>query len=394
MALVLHPMLNAQSFTDFQQREFAGKRRSTPHFNNQGELQMQKKIIALAIAAAFAAPAAAMADATVYGVLDGGFRSVTTNGSTANTMGSGLLNSNRFGIKASEDLGDGMKANVVLEGDITTGTGQDVPANGQANNLFSRQTTVGLSSDMGAIDMGHQFTTAFKVNTVIDPFEHHFIGITTANKASGINSAGAITRNDNDVAYTGKFGGLTVFADRSIGGSSTSATPATAPTTTDAGSTTAVGATYVQGPIIAAASYSKVKSNNTNTALSSDMTHYQLGAGFNFGAGKVMVGYADQKNADQSAIGVRLVGSDVETKNIWIGASFNVSDKVGVTAAHYRTTTSVTGGNDVVATNTVAAVTYALSKKTALYVEADKQTSDVANASDTNGYAAGLSVAF
>jgi predicted porin len=158
-------MLNAQSFTDFQQREFAGKRRSTPHFNNQGELQMQKKIIALAIAAAFAAPAAAMADATVYGVLDGGFRSVTTNGSTANTMGSGLLNSNRFGIKASEDLGDGMKANVVLEGDITTGTGQDVPANGQANNLFSRQTTVGLSSDMGAIDMGHQFTTAFKVNT-------------------------------------------------------------------------------------------------------------------------------------------------------------------------------------------------------------------------------------
>jgi len=183
---------------------------------------------------------------------------------------------------------------------------------------------------MGAIDLGHQYTTAFKVNTVIDPFGHQFIGITSANAASGVavnsytTKVGPITRNDNDVAYTGKFGGLTVFADRTIGGGKAAATAAT----TDSGSTTAVGATYVQGPIIAAASYSKVKSNATNTAVSSDMTHYQVGAGFNFGAGKVMVGYADQKNADQSAIGCCFTWFRSWNKNIWIGGNFNVSDKV------------------------------------------------------------------
>jgi len=47
---------------------------------------------------------------------------------------SGTLNSNRFGIKASEDLGDGLKANVVLEGDIITGTGQNAAVTDPANN--------------------------------------------------------------------------------------------------------------------------------------------------------------------------------------------------------------------------------------------------------------------
>jgi len=373
---------------------------------------MQKKIIALAIAAAFAAPVAAMADATVYGVVDGGFRSVTTNGNTLNTMGSGVLNSNRFGVVVSEDLGGGMKANVKLETDITTGTGQDVPANGQSFNLFSRQATVGLSSDMGAIDLGHQYTTAFKVNTVIDPFGHQYIGITSANAASGVAISGLtlkvapITRNDNDFAYTGKFGDVTVFADRSMG-SNSSATTIAAPNGgtaqgsvgSDAGATTAAGATFVSGPVIAAASYTVVKSNTTNSAaVSADMTHWQVGAGFNFGAGKVLVGYADQKNADQSAIGTYAAGSEVGTKNIWIGGNFNVSDRVNVGAAYYKTTTTTTGAADVVGTNVVASVTYALSKKTALYVEADKQTSDKVTsgvtASDTNGYSAGLSVAF
>lgn len=365
---------------------------------------MQKKIIALAIAAAFAAPVTAMADATVYGVLDGGLRSVTTNGNTLNTMGSGLLNSNRFGVKASEDLGDGMKANVVLEGDITTGTGQDVAANAQTNNLFSRQATVGVASSWGAIDLGHQYTTAFKINTDIDPFAHHFIGITYANLFSGYTltatGAKAITRNDNDFAYTGKFGDVTVMADRSMGSTSTTSTTApAAPATSqalngsDAGATTAVGVSYASGAVNVGGSYSKVKSSNTVTAPGSDMTHWQLGAGFNFGDGSVKIGYADQKNADTSATGtVATVGTDVETKNMWIGANYNFTSKVGVTAAYYKSTLAVTGSGDVVGTNLVVAATYALSKKTALYAEVDKQTVD--GGSDTNAYAAGLSVAF
>ena len=352
---------------------------------------MQKKIIALAIAAAFAAPVAAMADATVYGVVDGGLRSITTNGTTSNVMSSYYgLNSSRFGIKSSEDLGDGLKANVVLEGDLFVATGQNSSAGTGALSLFSRQSTVGLSGSWGAIDLGRQYTTAFKVNTVIDPFGHQFIGVTSANVASGFKNsttstlpfgAAAITRNDSDIAYTGKFGDVTVMANKSVGVA-----------TSDSGATAAIGATYVSGPITVAGEYTKVKAGVSTALVTSDMTHWQLGAGFNFGDGSVKVGYADQKNADSSTTLGSLAGSDAEAKNVWIGGNYNLSSKVGVTAAYYRTTYAYTGSNDVVGTNVVAAVTYALSKKTALYVEADKQTLD--NASDTTAYSLGMNVAF
>lgn len=349
---------------------------------------MQKKIIALAIAAAFAAPVAAMADATVYGVVDGGLRSSTTGGVTSIAMDSSKgLNSNRFGIKASEDLGDGMKANVVLEGDLFTATGVNSSTGAASTTLFGRQSTVGLSGAWGAIDMGRMYTTAFKVNTVIDPFGHQFIGVTSANMASGFNyntTSGVyapITRNNSDIAYTGKFGDVTVIANKSVGAA-----------TSDSGATAAIGATYVSGPITVAGSYSKTKAAASPVLVTTDMTHWQLGAGFNFGDGSVKVGYADQKNADSSPTLTSSTGNELGTKNVWIGGNYNLSSKVGVTAAYYRTTYAYTGNNDIVGTNVVAAVTYALSKKTALYVEADKQTLD--NASDTTAYSVGMNVAF
>jgi len=49
---------------------------------------MQKKIIALAIAAAFAAPAVALADVTMYGSMDGGFRHQTNDAASAGTTDS------------------------------------------------------------------------------------------------------------------------------------------------------------------------------------------------------------------------------------------------------------------------------------------------------------------
>ena len=60
---------------------------------------MQKKIIALAIAAAFAAPVAAMADVTMYGALDGGFRHQTndSDSAAAGFKGTGTTDSMQMG---------------------------------------------------------------------------------------------------------------------------------------------------------------------------------------------------------------------------------------------------------------------------------------------------------
>jgi len=349
---------------------------------------MQKKIIALAIAAAFAAPVAAMADVTVYGVVDGNFRSATSAGSTSNTMNSFAgLNSNRWGVKSSEDLGDGMKANVGLEGDLFTATGVDSSSGAAptAGQIFSRQSTVGLEGGFGKIDLGRQYTVAFKMNTLIDPFGHQFIGLTSANYASGFTLSAVpikpITRNDSDISYTGKFGDVTVMADKSMGS-----------TGYDTGATAAAGVSYVSGPITAVVTYSKIKP--TVATVTTDVTHLQVGGGYNFGDGSVKVGYAQQKNADSNGTGGTSVGNDATTTSMWLGGNFNVSSKIGVTAAYYKLTSAYTGATDVVTTNIVAAATYALSKKTALYVEADKQSVDTSPTTDTNGYTVGMNVAF
>jgi len=365
---------------------------SSPHFNNQGELQMQKKIIALAIAAAFAAPVAMAADGvTVYGALDGGFRSATNgysattntfSGVTSNTMGSGTYNSNRWGIKSSEDLGDGLKANVTLEGDVVTGTGAS------GTTLFARTASVGLEGGFGAVDMGRTYSVAYKVNDAIDPFAHKFINITWANAASGadfteLSPTANATRYDNNFSYTGKFGDVKVMAEHSMGA-----------TGDDRGSSTAAGVAYASGALNVGVSYSKLKPTGTNPKP--DTTHMQLGAGFNFGDGSVKVGYANQVLAASGIAGP----TDVETKGtmMWLGANYNLSSKVGLTAAYYRATTAVTGSPDGTGSNIVVAGTYSLSKRTLVYLEADKQTvnSGAAGAADvnSNGYSLGLSTTF
>jgi predicted porin len=89
---------------------------------------MQKKLIALAITAAFSAPA--FADTSVYGLVDGGFgsKAVTTIGAPdVKVTTTGVLYSQdqttRVGVKNSEDLDGGMKAMFQLEMGLTSGFG-------------------------------------------------------------------------------------------------------------------------------------------------------------------------------------------------------------------------------------------------------------------------------
>lgn len=93
---------------------------------------MQKKLIALAITAAFSAPA--FAETNVYGVVDAGFGTVTNTHTTTGGVSSKTAQSafdfsqlwtTRFGIKAVEDLGNGMKATAVVETNIAAKNAQN-----------------------------------------------------------------------------------------------------------------------------------------------------------------------------------------------------------------------------------------------------------------------------
>jgi predicted porin len=174
---------------------------------------MKKTLVALAALAATSA--FAQSSVTMYGTIDTSISSVSSGGSTdpnnpgningLNSYGSagaaqsapaysgrvtglasGLMSGSRWGIKGTEDLGAGMKANFIMEGALNSAAGTspndhallaaadqrvtgagDSAANGQ---LFSREMSVGLSGEFGAVKAGFLSTDSVHANAMVDPF--------------------------------------------------------------------------------------------------------------------------------------------------------------------------------------------------------------------------------
>jgi len=155
---------------------------------------MKKSLVALA---ALAVSGAAMAQSTLYGIMDiGYFNKQASNGDGStrwkqNGVGEGGQSSGRFGFKGTEDLGNGLKANFVTEHAIlqtsanglqlrnaTTGVQyegitstdsatQGVGGAGAYSNGSNRQTWVGLSgAQWGEVRMGYQYTAFYEVSTL------------------------------------------------------------------------------------------------------------------------------------------------------------------------------------------------------------------------------------
>ena len=79
---------------------------------------MKKHLIAAAVAATLAVPA--MAQVSISGRLDAGYSAIDAQDNTKDTTGIGYSadTSSRLTFKASEDLGGGLKASLVLEAGI------------------------------------------------------------------------------------------------------------------------------------------------------------------------------------------------------------------------------------------------------------------------------------
>jgi predicted porin len=323
---------------------------------------MKKSLLALAVLGAFAGVAQAQTSVTIYGSFDAGVRyqqDVDAAGHSRTTMGSnGTYNSNRLGFKGVEDLGGGLNAHFTLESGFNSGTGA---LDNTTNKLFQRSSFVGLGSQYGSLDFGRQYTVAFKTIGAYDPFNYKFTGIIPL---TGEVTAG--TRTDNNIQYTGTFGGITGRAEYSLGERAGGGS---------GGSHAAVGATYSNGPLSFGGAYTARKPNlATANQLSSginnfqDNKHWTVGGAFTFGAARVAAGYA-QENQDLAS------GSgDSSRKDAWIGGSFDITPAIGLTAAYYHTkldanTAGVSGGGK--RGLFIFGTTYALSKRTNLYADID-----------------------
>ena len=115
---------------------------------------MNKKLVVLAVAGAFASPLAVQAqtaNVTLYGRLNMDLEFVKgeqTDGSnpTVNRVSS---NSSRFGMRGTESLGGGLNAIFQIESNVSGDTG-----NSASSSLGSRETFVGLQGSWGKVYMG------------------------------------------------------------------------------------------------------------------------------------------------------------------------------------------------------------------------------------------------
>jgi predicted porin len=339
------PIVEKSRLDRFHRRPAESKKKvSHP---NPWRLLMKKSLLALAVLGAFAGAAQAQSSVQIYGSFDGGVRHVTDVDAAGNnqlTMGStGTYNSNRIGFKGVEDLGGGLNAHFNLETGFNTGTGR---LNNTDNRLFERTASVGLGGAWGNLDFGRQYTVAFRTVSVYDPFNYKYTGIASAIAAT------AGTRADNNIQYYGTFGAVTARAEYALGES-------TAGVST--GAKQAVGATFVTGPLSLGAAYTQ---RNDLTGVGLDNQHWTVGGAYSFGPARVAVGY---QTDDQDVTGV----ADTQTERAWVGGSFAITPAVELTAAYYRTEVDAAATADGKKDLYMIGATYALSKRTNFYAEAD-----------------------
>ena len=117
---------------------------------------MKKTLAAVAVLGAFAGSAIA-ADVTLYGVVDMGLNYTHVDMDQANVddvdsfqMKSGQQSGSRWGLKGTEDLGNGMTVGFVLE----NGFNVDDGSLADSDRLFNRESQVFVRSNFGELSFG------------------------------------------------------------------------------------------------------------------------------------------------------------------------------------------------------------------------------------------------
>ena len=159
----------------------------------------KKSLAAVAVLGAFAANSMA-ADVTLYGIADFGFLYTNVEGVPAGAateglrLDSGVNSGSRFGLKGTEDLGNGYKVSFNLENAFNADDGTL-----DGGRLFNREAIATISNDQwGSLSFGRtggigssagSFDVAFGIADAFDGGDGEILGMWTT------------TRIDNSVTY-------------------------------------------------------------------------------------------------------------------------------------------------------------------------------------------------
>jgi len=326
---------------------------------------MKKQLMTLAGMVVMAGSAQAQNSVTLFGLMDAGVSYVNNEGGKPNTFfDDGIAVPNLWGLKGYEDLGGGLKTFFELTSQYSLGTGSSLPGAGAE---FSRTALIGLSSDrFGKLTLGQQYdfmTDALTFNSYDGSFlygglydfrQGPFAKLGIPDNPTGsfdFDRLAGSSRVANSVKYTSvnlngfTFGALYGLGNQAGGGLSQD-------------STVSFGANYEAGNLSLGAAYVEVKYPQMNNG------HDGIR---NWGSG-----------ARYTLAGVQFNLLYTNTRNTLTGGAINVLQA----GAYYRVTPAVSiGGNyqymkgnaqldNNRANQIIAALQYALSKRTSAYVEA------------------------
>lgn len=300
-----------------------------------------KKIAIISILAL--ASTASFADVTVYGkmrVFEESYKLGSGSDVTQITD-----SDSRIGFKAVENLGNGLKANAVIETSVVA----DSPNTGAATQLGNRQSTVGLSHSLGSVDLGRAKHAIGRSLDNYDVFGNAaFSSTTVVNASQGQRLSNATMITANIVK------GVSVSYQR--GETELVGTPAVTAASIDV-TYAGVQATY--------ATYDN-QTNSTSNLYAAKYTFAPTGT-------TVSAIYSDN-----NVVGVKTTGKSV-------GVAQPISKSAVTVLASY-------GENELVKATNVG-VNYALSKNTSLQARYIKED-NVVNAKDLRRLAFGMEMNF
>jgi len=308
---------------------------------------------ALAAMACLAASGAhAQSAVTLYGLLDTGIdyaSEAAPNGHSMTRVSSGGMNTSRWGIKGTEDLGGDLKAVYQLEGGILMDTG------GIDGQLFRRQANVGLEGKFGRLVLGRSFTSVYDTVIRFDPmgFAPFYSWATTGN-ATGPSKYGMTTGFDNLVKYSGSTGDFKYGLSYGLGEQATSSNDSRK---------LAAAVSYESEGFGLMATWERENGNNVPLTGRRDAARViHLGASYATGPLKFYVAGRNYQLEPGA------VAADVKADTYWGGVAWKAAPNVTVTGAVYYMNVKNTAANaDADPVMVVARYRYALSKRTDLY---------------------------
>ena len=318
---------------------------------------MKKTTLSLAALALLAAGGAAQAQSNVqvYGLLDMGVdyaSDAKAGGGSLTRVTSGGMNTSRWGLRGSEDLGGGLKAVFQLEGGILMDTGASDGV------LFKRQANVGLEGGFGRVVLGRSFTNVYDTVIAFDPMGFApLYSWATSGPATGPSKYGFTTAFDNLVKYSGKVGDFKFGASYGFGEQTTGARDS---------SKMGLSTVYTTGPVSLMATWERVNGNTVAATGNRDKnTVWHIGGNYENGPLKLTAVVRDFKTVAGKAL-----TPDVEATTYWGGVNYKINAATLTGAIYHVNVKNVAGGKDADPTMYVARYRYALSKRTDLYVSA------------------------